>query len=196
SNDLGDWTLRYGASLQHEDTAPNSPVLPVDYNNNRYLRSGTRREASVVASLQWQPWDWLSLIAGGRFIDYRTRDRNRVAFVSESRDLRYTFARLSKGGQLLPGWYKEWYPDAQGNYTYDSLRATPYGDSTLGQSYDFDGFIRDPRGANGFHTKQIPTAWGYKPAIRRSGHGFAPYAEARFNLDADMFFYVKYAQGW
>ncbi len=196
SNDLGDWTLRYGASFQHEDTAPNSPVLPVDYNNNRYLRSGTRREASVVASLQWQPWDWLSLTAGGRFIDYRTRDRNRVAFVSESRDLRYTFARLSKGGQLLPGWYKEWYPDAQGNYTYDSLRATPYGDSTLGQTYDFDGFIRDPRGANGFHTKQIPTAWGYKPAIRRSGHGFAPYAEARFNLDADMFFYVKYAQGW
>ncbi|HIE0127606.1 TPA: TonB-dependent receptor domain-containing protein [Stenotrophomonas maltophilia] len=196
SNGLGDWTLRYGASFQHEDTAPNSPVLPVDYNNNRYLRSGTRREASVVASLQWQPWDWLSLTAGGRFIDYRTRDRNRVAFVSESRDLRYTFARLSKGGQLLPGWYKEWYPDAQGNYTYDSLRATPYGDSTLGQAYDFDGFIPDPRGANGFYTKQIPTAWGYKPAIRRSGHGFAPYAEARFNLDADMFFYVKYAQGW
>jgi hypothetical protein len=119
-----------------------------------------------------------------------------VAFVSESRDLRYTFARLSKGGQLLPGWYKEWYPDAQGNYTYDSLRATPYGDSTLGQAYDFDGFIPDPRGANGFYTKQIPTAWGYKPAIRRSGHGFAPYAEARFNLDEDMFFYVKYAQGW
>ncbi|KAG1592486.1 hypothetical protein G6F46_014524 [Rhizopus delemar] len=84
SNDLGEWTLRYGAAFQHEDTAPNSPVLPVDYNNNRYLRSGTRREASVVASLQWQPWDWLSLTAGGRFIDYRTRDRNRVAFVSES----------------------------------------------------------------------------------------------------------------
>ncbi|PTA73005.1 MULTISPECIES: TonB-dependent receptor [unclassified Stenotrophomonas] len=196
SNRLGDWTLRYGAAFQHEDTAPNSPVLPVDYNKNRYLRSGTRREASAVASLQWQPWDWLSLTAGGRFIDYRTRDRNRVAFVSESRDLRYTFARLSKGGQLLPGWYKEWYPDAQGNYTYDSLRATPYGESTLGQSYDFDGFIADPRGANAFYTKQIPTAWGYKPAIRRSGHGFAPYAEARFNLDSDMFFYVKYAQGW
>ncbi|KAG1355658.1 hypothetical protein G6F61_014623 [Rhizopus arrhizus] len=93
-----------------------------------------RRIHRVVAALQWQPWDWLSLTAGGRFIDYRTRDRNRVAFVSESRDLRYTFARRSKGGQLLPGWYKEWYPDAQGNYTYDSLRATPYGDSTLGQA--------------------------------------------------------------
>ena len=48
SNGLGEWTLRYGAAFQHEDTAPNSPVLPVDYNNNRYLRSGTRREELLL----------------------------------------------------------------------------------------------------------------------------------------------------
>lgn len=196
-NALGEWTLRTGLATQHEDTAPNSPVVAIDYNNNRYLRSGVRSESSAVASLQWQPRDWLSLTVGGRYTRYKTRDRNRIAYVSASTPVRYTFARLYKDGAPLPGeWYKEWFPDAQGRYTEASLRATPYAGSTVGQSFDFDEYRPDPRGEGGFFTKQIPTAWGYQPAIRRSGQGFAPYVDLRFNLDPDMFFYVKYAQGW
>jgi hemoglobin/transferrin/lactoferrin receptor protein len=194
--DLGDVTWTYGLAFQHEDTAPDSPVLAVDYNNNRYLRSGVRREASAVASLEWAPADWLSLTVGGRYIDYRSRDRNRIALVAASRTQPYTFARLSKDGTLLPGWYKEWFPDASGQYTFDSLRASPYGDRTLGEVYDFDGYIPDPRGSKGFYTKQIATAWNYAAPFTRSGHGATPYVNASLFLDPDTFFYVKYAQGY
>jgi hemoglobin/transferrin/lactoferrin receptor protein len=139
--------------------------------------------------------DWLSLTAGGRFIDYRTRDRNRVAFVSESRDLRYLRAP-EQGRPAAAGLVQGVVPGRTGQLHVRLAARHALWRQHAGPGLRLRRLHPDPRGANGFYTKQIPTAWGYKPAIRRSGHGFAPYAEARFNLDADMFFYVKYAQGW
>lgn len=124
------------------------------------MRSGVRKEYSLSSSLEYKPVNWLTVQVGGRYTEYHVRDRNSTAYAAKSRTQEYTFARLKKNGEYFTkwpeSWYMEWWPDEQGNYTLDSLKKTPYANTTLGEKYDFDGYDPDPRGEKGYLKKKSP----------------------------------------
>lgn len=197
-NRLGEFNLTIGGAFQYEDTGPNSPVLKENLQKNYFLRSGVRKEYSLSSSLEYKPVNWLTVQVGGRYTEYHVRDRNSTAYAAKSRTQEYTFARLKKNGEYFTkwpeSWYMEWWPDEQGNYTLDSLKKTPYANTTLGEKYDFDGYDPDPRGEKGYLKKEVTTEYAYTKPIERKGSDFSPQVGLAFHLDDNSQIYVKYSE--
>ncbi|WP_272657640.1 TonB-dependent receptor domain-containing protein [Providencia sp. PROV086] len=196
---FGEFNLTLGGSFQHEDTGPNSPILKENLQKNRFLRSGVRKEYSLSSSLEYKPVNWLTLQVGGRYTEYNVRDRNSTAYAAKSRTQEYTFARLKKNGEFFQkwpeSWYMEWWPDEQGHYTLDSLKNTPYANSTLGDKYDFDDFERDPRPPEqAILKKEVTTEYAYTKPMERHGRDFSPQVGIAFHLDDTSQLYVKYSE--
>ncbi|WP_269077540.1 TonB-dependent receptor domain-containing protein [Providencia sneebia] len=198
---IGEFNFTIGGSFQHEDTGPNSPVLTSNLEKNRFLRSGVRKEYSLSSSLEYKPVSWLTLQAGGRYSEYNVRDRNSTFYASKFRMQEYTFARMKKNGEYFKEWpeiwYMEWWPDEQGNYTLESLKNTPYANTTLGEKYDFDGYERDPRPPEqSVLQKKITTEYAYTKPIERKGNNFSPQFGIAFNLDETSQIYAKYTESY
>ncbi|GAB1439986.1 TonB-dependent receptor [Providencia sp.] len=196
---IGEFNLTIGGAFQYEDTGPNSPVLKENLQKNRFLRSGVRKEYSLSSSLEYKPVNWLTVQVGGRYTEYNVRDKNSTAYAAKSRTQEYTFARLKKDGEFFKkwpeSWYMEWWPDEQGNYTLDSLKKTPYANTTLGEKYDFNGFERDPRPDDkAILKKEVATEYAYSKPIERNGRDFSPQVGIAFHLDDTSQIYVKYSE--
>lgn len=110
-----------------------------DLINNRFLRNAERKEYSAVASLKWQPDEHWELLAGGRWNRVDVHDRNRLA-TPDAYEVQgqYRYTELLNGNPALPSWRAKriallnWYPDANGNFTRESLLASPYKKGTVG----------------------------------------------------------------
>ncbi len=185
---------KYGLSYTHEKTGPGSatPVVEADLRNNRYVRSAVRKEASLVGSLEWKPVEALSLLAGGRLIQYEVRDLNRRAHVTEKIKVPRRAVHVYKNGKALE--YVTWYPDAQGRFTEASLRASPHRLGTLAD-LGFDSWKAFAPN-NGAFTDQIASAWRYDEPLRRKGSRFAPSFSASYRPSEDSLIYARYAEGF
>ncbi len=185
---------QYGLSYTHEKTGPGpgTPVVEADLRNNRYVRSGLRKETSLSASLDWKPTEAWSLLAGGRLIHYTLQDRNRRAHVTQTQEVPRRAVHVYRNGKALE--YVTWYPDAQGQFTEASLRASPHRLGTLADlGFDsWQAFAPD----NGAFMDEIPVAWRYDEPLRRQGTRFAPTLSASFKPDADSLLYMRYAEGF
>ncbi|RQO60478.1 heme-binding protein [Paucibacter sp. KBW04] len=185
---------KYGLSYTHEKTGPgvDTPVVEADLRNNRFVRSAVRQEASLVGSLEWKPVEALSLLAGGRLLQYEVRDLNRRAHVTETRQVPRRAVHLYKNGQALE--YVSWYPDAQGQFTEASLRASPHRLGTLGD-LGYDSW--KPNGPNnGAYMDSIASAWRYDEPLRRKGSKFAPSFSASYQPSEGSLIYARYAEGF
>ncbi|AMB87664.1 hypothetical protein AWM79_21180 [Pseudomonas agarici] len=186
---VGDFAFSYGGSYQHEKLGPgdHTPVLQSDLDQNRFIRSGERQEASLVSSLQWNPVQRLTLTAGGRYSEFHSKDHNRLATPRTfgERPVRWTW--LLRGGKRIG--YVYWAPDQNGQFTNASLNATPYeGGTVAGSGYDsFD--------ANDPQIQQYPTSYSYAKPIERRAHAFTPSISAKFDLTPDSFVYASYTEG-
>lgn len=196
SNDYGDFNLTVGGAYLYQRTGPDSKQTEKNLNNNRFLRSGVKSEYSFVANLDWKPIDWLTLQAGGRYINYHVRDRNSTRSPDKVRRQKYSFARMTKDGQYFSkwpeSWYMEWWADDNGDFTLDSLRNSPYANSTLGDHFDFDGYVADTRDPL---FKDIPLTYKRSKAISRRGSDFSPQFGIAYHIDDDSQIYAKYTIG-
>ncbi len=198
-NRLGEFNLTVGGAFQYEDTGPNSPVYEQNLQKNKFLRSGVRKEYSLSSSLEYKPVNWLTVQVGGRYTEYDVRDRNSTAYAAKSRTQEYSFARLKKNGEYFKkgpeNWYMEWWPDEQGNYTIESLKETPYANTTMGEKYDFDDYDPDPRpGDKGKFKKEVTTEYAYTKPIERKGSDFSPQVGLALHLDDNSQVYIKYSE--
>lgn len=185
---------QYGLSYTHEKTGPgaDTPVVEADLRSNRFVRSAVRKEASLVGSLTWKPVEAVSLMAGGRLIDYELRDLNRMAHVTAKTKVPRRAVHVYKNGKALE--YVTWYPDAQGQFTEASLRASPHRLGTLAD-LGFDSW-KSFSPNNGAYIDQIASAWRYDEPLKREGSKFAPSFSASYRPTEDSLIYARYAEGY
>ncbi|WP_312787182.1 TonB-dependent receptor [Stenotrophomonas indicatrix] len=195
----GAFTLDYGLSYSDEDIAPGSsgPIMHDDLVNNRFLRNAERKEYSAVASLKWQPDEHWELLAGGRWNRVDVHDRNRLA-TPDAYEVQgqYRYTELLNGNPKLPSWRAKriallnWYPDANGNFTQESLLASPYKKGTVG---DIGGWNFYDAGKA--QDLEVPVSWTWSQPIRRRDTAFSPTASVAYRFSEDTMVYVKYAEG-
>lgn len=195
----GELTHRISAAYQHEESGPGpgSKVVIDDLRANRYIRSGTREDFNWTTSLEWKPIDPLTLMVGGRWSQYSTRDHNRQATVTGKTpvEMRNVTIQDKQSGEYLL-WHK-WHHDAAGNYSIDSLRNTPYRGSTVGEALDLDAMLRDGNLVQGeTFEEDHPSSWSFGKPIKRKGRNFAPQASIAFNVTDNSLLYVKYAEAY
>jgi len=185
---------KLGLSYTHEKTGPGSDtaVVEADLRNNRFVRSAVRKEASLSGSLEWKPVEALSLLAGGRLIRYEVRDLNRLAHVTETIKVPRRAVHVYKDGKALE--YVSWYPDAQGQFTEASLRASPHRLGTLAD-LGFDSWKAFAPN-NGAYMDEIASAWRYDEPLRRKGSKFAPSFSASYRPGEDSLLYIRHAEGF
>ncbi|MGY2291614.1 TonB-dependent receptor domain-containing protein [Pseudomonas sp. SDO528_S397] len=185
----GKFAWSYGGSFQREKIGPddNSPVLQSDLEQNRFIRSGERQEGSLVSSLEWKPVQRLTFTLGGRYSEFHSKDHNRLASPATfgTRPVRWTW--LYKGKERIG--YVYWRPDQQGNFTQDSLNATPYEKGTVGNT----GYDRID--ADDPEMQKYATSYSYAKPIERRDHAFAPSFGVKFDLTDASFVYLNYNEG-
>ncbi|MDW5418348.1 TonB-dependent receptor [Iodobacter sp. CM08] len=196
----GAFSLNYGFSVQKEDIAPADSVKrdQEDVNYNRNLRSGTRNEESAFLNMQWQPTNWLTLEAGGRYLHYRSQDRNVIAtqlleplgwkriYLKDDQDNRI--------GTVL------WHQDQTGQFTNatDPLKANKI---VLEHDKDQDPVeisssqIHEAIVDDYVYHNQIPGAFSRTDPIERDGSGFAPAFGLTFKLSDHISSYLRYTEG-
>lgn len=176
------YTARY--TFKPED---NSPVLQSDLEQNRFIRSGDRQEGSLVSSLQWAPIKPLTFTVGGRYSEFHSKDHNQLASPATfaNRPVRWTW--LYKGNDRFG--YVYWRPDQQGNFTKDSLNATPYEKGTVGDT-GYDNFE-----ANDTEMKKFATSYSYAKPIERRDHAFTPSFGVKYDINDSSFVYLNYSEG-
>jgi hemoglobin/transferrin/lactoferrin receptor protein len=78
---FGAFVVDLGISYQNERLEPADGVLITenDLLNNRVVTNGSREEVSLSGQVEFKPTDYLALRAGGRFLNFRTRDDNRYS---------------------------------------------------------------------------------------------------------------------
>ncbi len=186
---IGKLAWFYGGSYQKEDLGAddNSPVLQSDLEQNRFIRSGERQEGSLVSSLEWAPIKPLTFTVGGRYSEFHSKDHNRQASPATfgTRPVRWTW--LYKGSDRIG--YVYWRPDAQGNFTQDSLNATPYKKGTVGNT----GYDRIE--ANDTEQQKYATSYSYAKPIERRDHAFTPSFSVKYDLTEASFLYLSYSEG-
>ena len=186
---VGKFAWNYGASYQNEKLRPddNSPVLQSDLEQNRFIRSGDRQEGSLVSSLQWAPIKPLTFTVGGRYSEFHSKDHNQLASPATfaNRPVRWTW--LYKGNDRFG--YVYWRPDQQGNFTKDSLNATPYEKGTVGDT-GYDNFE-----ANDTEMKKFATSYSYAKPIERRDHAFTPSFGVKYDINDSSFVYLNYSEG-
>ncbi|MDG6746081.1 TonB-dependent receptor, partial [Staphylococcus aureus] len=168
-----------------------------DLVNNRFLRNAERKEYSAVASLKWQPDEHWELLAGGRWNRVDVHDRNRLA-TPDAYEVQgqYRYTELLNGNPALPSWRAKriallnWYPDADGNFTQESLLASPYKKGTVG---DIGGWNFYDAGKA--QDLEVPVSWTWSQPIRRRDTAFSPTASVAYRFSEDTMVYVKYAEG-
>ncbi|MBB4842948.1 hemoglobin/transferrin/lactoferrin receptor protein [Paucibacter oligotrophus] len=183
----------YGLSYTHESTGPGSasPVVLGDQIRNRYVRSAVRKEASLVGSLEWKPIEALSLLAGGRWIQYEVTDRNREARITATTKVPRRNVTVTKNGKMLE--HVVWHPDAKGEFTEASLRASPH---RLGNvdKLGFDGWNLWKN--DGAFMDELPSAWRFGEPLQRKTAKFAPSFSASYRPSPDSLLYARYAEGY
>ena len=186
---IGKLAWYYGGSFQKEKLRPddNSPVLPSDLEQNRFIRSGDRQEGSLVSSLEWAPIKPLTFTVGGRYSEFSSKDHNRLASPATfgTRPVRWTW--LYKGKDRIG--YVYWRPDQQGNFTQDSLNATPYEKGTVGST----GYDRVE--ADDPEMLKYATSYSYAKPIERRDHAFTPSFGVKYDLTDTSFVYLNYSEG-
>ena len=195
----GLFTLNYGLSYSDEDVkpGPHSPRKHDDLVNNRFLRNAGRKEYSGVLSAKWEPDEHWLLELGGRYNHVSVNDRNQLATVTEKSKIgTYRYTDLLIGDPNNPRWSDKrvalvnWYPDANGNFTRDSLLASPYKHGTVA---DLSGWTYFDAGAP--QDLIVPTAWRWSKPIRRTDSAFMPTASVTYRFDEDTLVYLKYSEG-
>ena len=196
---IGRFAFDYGLSYTKEDVGPgeNSPILQDDLVNNRFLRNAYRKEYSAVASVKWQPDEHWEFLVGGRWNQVDVHDRNSLATPDEYDVIgKYRYTELLNGDPSKPSWRAKrvallnWYPDANGNFTEASLRASPYKKGTVGDIAGWNFYS-----ASKPQDLSVPVSWTWSDRIHRRDNAFTPTASATYHFDADSLIYVKYAEG-
>jgi len=195
----GRFTLDYGLAYSDEDIAPGSsgPIMHDDLVNNRFLRNAERKEYSAVASLKWAPDEHWEVQAGGRWNRVDVHDRNRLA-TPDTYEVQgqYRYTELLNGDPSLPSWRAKriallnWYPDANGNFTQDSLLASPYERGTVADIGGWNFYDADDA-----EDLEVPVSWTWSKPIRRRDSAFSPTASVAFRFSEDSMVYLKYAEG-
>ncbi|WMJ70402.1 TonB-dependent receptor [Stenotrophomonas sp. 24(2023)] len=195
----GLFTLNYGVSFSDEDVkpGPHSPRMQDDLVNNRFLRNAGRKEYSGVFSAKFEPDEHWEFMLGGRYNHVSVHDRNQLATVTAtSVQGQYRYTDLLFGNPAKPSWRDKrialvnWYPDANGNFTNDSLLASPYKHGTVADLVGWNYFS-----AGKPQDLEVPTAWSWSDPIRRRDSAFMPSASVTYRFNEDAMVYVKYSEG-
>ncbi|MFG6447612.1 TonB-dependent receptor domain-containing protein [Roseateles sp. BYS180W] len=186
-----EFTFNYGLDYQHERLGPGRamPRTEVDLRNNRFYRYGERREFSALASVKWQPNEHWALQLGGRYQSVNVQDFNRNATATAWAQRPVRAAMLTKDGKPLANGYVYWLPDAKGQFTEASLRASPHRRGVAGD-LDWNGF--KPFGS--FQLKEA-SAWRWSEPLRATAKRFTPQASVSFKPDEHSQLYARYAEG-
>ncbi|RMH87881.1 TonB-dependent receptor [Lysobacter pythonis] len=196
---VGLFTFDYGLAFSDEDIRPgrSAPVMHDDLVNNRFLRNARRKEYSVVASMKWAPDEHWEAMLGGRWNRVDVRDRNRLA-KPDAYEVRgqYRYTELLSGDPALPPWRAKrvallnWYPDANGDFTRQSLLASPYKKGTVADIAGWDFYKARPA-----EDLKVPVSWTWSQPIRRQDSAFSPAASLAYRFTEDSVAYLKYAGG-
>ncbi|WP_024890433.1 TonB-dependent receptor [Luteimonas huabeiensis] len=195
----GRFTVDYGLAYSDEDIGPgrSAPVMHDDLVNNRFLRNAKRQETSAVASLTWVPDEHWELQVGGRWNRVDVRDRNRLA-TPDAYEVQgqYRYTELLAGDPSLPSWQADriallnWYPDASGAFTLESLLASPYKKGTVADLTGWNFYDADDP-----EDYEVPVSWTWSQPIRRRDNAFSPTASVAYRFGDDSMVYLKYAEG-
>jgi len=115
----------------------------------------------------------------------KAHNRNASPATFDTRPVRWTW--LYKNGERTD--YVYWRPDQQGNFTRDSLNATPFGKGTVGNT-GYDDFE-----ANDTEMQKYATSYSYAKPIERRDHAFTPSFGVKFDLTDASFLYLNYSEG-
>jgi len=196
----GAFSLDYGFSLQKEDIAPSDSVKrdQDDVNHNRTNRSGTRNEESAFINMQWQPTNWLTVEAGGRYLRYSSKDRNSIATQLEEplgwkRIYLYDDKRNRIGSVL-------WHQDNTGQF---SDATNPLKADKIVLEHDKDeepveissSQVHESTVNDMVYHNDIPGAFSRTDPIEREGSGFAPAFGLTFKLSDNISSYLRYTEG-
>lgn len=199
SGGLGDFTFTYGLAFANDDIkpGPNSPIKHDDIVNNRFLRNAHRQEYSGTASVKWQPDSRWEVLVGGRLNHVEIQDRNRLATVTQESQIgMYRYTELLRPNpsatnpnrtarvQLL-----NWYPDANGQFTYASLLASPFEKGTVADIPGWTTYKADPA-----EPLIVPTAWSWSRPIKRRDTAFTPTGTISYDAGFARI-YGRYAEG-
>lgn len=194
----GVFTMDYGVAYTDEDVGPgeNSPVMHDDLVNNRFLRNAYRKEYSAVASVKWEPDDHWEVLVGGRWSQMDVHDRNSLATPDQYGVFgKYRYTELLSGDPSRPLRGKRiallnWYPDANGNFTEESLRASPYKQGTVGDIAGWNFYS-----AGKAQDLSVPVSWTWSQKIHRRDTALTPTASVTYHFDGDSMVYARYAEG-
>lgn len=196
---VGLFTFDYGLAFSDEDIQPgrSAPIVHDDLINNRFLRNAERKEYSAVASVKWVLDAHWELLLGGRWNRVEVRDRNRLA-TPDAYEVQgqYRYTELLSGNPTLPSWRAKrvallnWYPDANGEFTRQSLLASPYKKGTVADIAGWDFYKARPA-----EDLKVPVSWTWSQPIRRHDSAFSPTASVAYRFGEDSLAYLKYAGG-
>ncbi|CAL4870015.1 Vitamin B12 transporter BtuB (plasmid) [Asticcacaulis sp. MM231] len=196
--DAGQFDFTYGASFTNEDIrpGPNSPILFEDLINNRYLKNARRHEYSLIGAVKWLPTEKIELELGVRYNHVKIVDRNRdadvltEAVIGRYRDTQLRGPNPANPNALINIQRVYWYPDAQGNFTEASLRASAYERGIVG---DITGWTTYTAGAA--QNLVAATSWTWTTPIQRTHDAVMPSLSASYRFDNGVLVYAKYAEG-
>ncbi|MEJ2792936.1 TonB-dependent receptor [Iodobacter sp. LRB] len=199
-NAYGAFSLNYGFSLQKEDIAPSDRVKidMDDINHNRTLRSGTRHEESAFLNMLWQPSNWLTVEAGGRYLRYRSKDRNTTATQLEDplgwKRIYLYDDQNERIGTVL------WHQDKNGQFS-DATNPLKADKIVLEHDKDKDPVeisrsqVHESTVDDMVYHDDIPGAFSRSAPIEREGSGFAPAFGLTFKLSEHISSYLRYTEG-
>ncbi|MDW5418346.1 TonB-dependent receptor [Iodobacter sp. CM08] len=196
----GAFSLNYGFSLQKEDIAPADSVKrgQDDVDHNRNLRSGTRNEESAFLNMQWQPTNWLTLEAGGRYLHYRSQDRNVISTqLIEPLGWKRIYLYDDQSNQIGT---VLWHQDQNGQFS-DATNPLKASKIVLEHDKDEDPVeintsqVSDSSVNDMVYFDDIPGAFSRSAPIERDGSGFAPAFGLTFKLSDNISSYLRYTEG-
>ncbi|NHQ84669.1 TonB-dependent receptor [Iodobacter sp. HSC-16F04] len=199
-NAYGAFSLNYGFSLQKEDIAPSDRVKidMDDINHNRTLRSGTRHEESAFLNMLWQPSNWLTVEAGGRYLRYHSKDRNTTATqLEEPQGWKRIYLyddQSERIGTVL------WHQDKNGQFS-DATNPLKADKIVLEHDKDEDPVeisrsqVHESTVDDMVYHDDIPGAFSRSAPIEREGSGFAPAFGLTFKLSEHISSYLRYTEG-
>jgi hemoglobin/transferrin/lactoferrin receptor protein len=196
----GSFKLDVGGAFQLEDIRPQKSVLITqedrDANAALTLRDATREELSLSAKLEYKPTDRLTLWAGGRFSQFRTKDRSTVA--TPRVEERLVRSLLVANDENL-GWM-DWYPDKHGQFSdatdprlLNGIVYSDPADTSVGVPFNDFGasFVAEDEG----RLVPVTTGFNYAKKLASKDSGFAPAVGINFELARDTFVYASYTEG-
>ncbi len=199
SSGLGDFKLDLGGAFQFEDIRPQNGVTVTQHEINAdqvVLRDATRREFSLNGKLDFQPIERLTLWTGGRYTQFRSKDRSvRATAVREDRRMR--LITVGKPRQLG---LMAWYPDANGEYTDATDPRLNNGFVSKDLQHPFDGVSYEEFGATTSWVEDervhsMVTGYRYASNIRNRDSGFSPSFGISIEPLPDTLVYASYTVG-